>query len=79
MQEYDIEWQNIRGIEHHSVDILSRNPAGLEVNEIQNLSKASTISVNKIELQTDQAVLKNLEKLADKQRKDPRLQIIRHQ
>ena len=55
-------------------DILSRNPAGLDVNEIQDLTKANTISVNKIELKIDQAVLKNL---ADKQKNDPRLRNIR--
>jgi len=39
-------------------DIVSRKPAGLEVNEIQNLSKPNTISVNRTELKTDRAVLK---------------------
>ena len=58
-------------------DILSRNPTGLEVNEIQDLTKPSTISVNKKELKIDQAVLKNLKDLADKQKNDPRLRIIR--
>ena len=55
-------------------DILSRNPAGLEVKEIENLTKPNTITVNKIELKTDQVVLKNL---ADKQKNDPRLRIVR--
>jgi len=58
IQEYDIELQHIRGVENHLADILSRNPAGLEVDEIQDLTKPNTISVNKIELKTDQAVLK---------------------
>jgi hypothetical protein len=39
-------------------DVLSRNPAGLEVKEIQNLSKPNTVSVNKTELKTDRTVLK---------------------
>jgi len=56
------------------VKILSRNPVRLEVDEIQDLTKPNTISVNKIELKSDQAVLKNL---ADKQKNDPRLRIIR--
>jgi hypothetical protein len=60
-------------------DILNRNPAGLEINEIQNLPKSITSSVNKTELKTGQAVLKNLKNLADKQRNDPKLQITRHQ
>jgi hypothetical protein len=79
IQEYDIEVQHIRGVKNHLADILSRNPAGLEVNEIQDLIKPSTacISVNKIELKTDQAVLKNLKNMADKQKNDPRLRIIR--
>jgi hypothetical protein len=51
--------QHIRGVENHLADILSRNPARLEVNEIQDLTKPNTISVNKIELKTDQALLKN--------------------
>jgi hypothetical protein len=69
--------QHIRGVENHLADILSRNPAGLEVNEIQDLTKPTTISVNKIELKTDQAVLKNFKKLADKQKNDTKLRIIR--
>ena len=77
IQEYDIELQHIRGVENHLADILSRNPAGLEVDEIQDLTKPNTISVNKIELKTDQAVLKNLKNLADKQKNDPRLRITR--
>jgi len=60
-------------------DILSRNTTGLEVKEIQNLSKPSTISVNKTELQTEQAILKNLKIFVDKQRNYPRLQINRNQ
>ena len=58
IQEYDIELQHIRGVENHLADILSRNLTGLEINEIQDLTKPSTISVNKIELKIDQAVLK---------------------
>ena len=57
--------------------ILSRNPVGLEVNEVQDLTKPNTMSVNKTELETDQAVLKNLKNLADKQNNDPRLRMIR--
>jgi hypothetical protein len=43
-------------------DILSRNPAGLKVKEIQVLCKPNVISVKKIELKTDQTVLKKLVK-----------------
>jgi len=50
---------NIRGDENHLTNLLSRNSAGLEVKEIQNLSKHNTISDNKIKLKTDQAVQKN--------------------
>lgn len=48
----------MRGVESHLADILSRNLARLEVKEIQKLSKPNIISVNKIELKIDQAVLK---------------------
>lgn len=56
--------------------ILSRNPAGVVVNEIQNLPKPVTISVNKTELKTYRTVLKKLEKRV-RRRNFPRLQIIR--
>jgi hypothetical protein len=71
------ELQHIKGVENHLADILSRNPAGLGVDEIQDLTKPNTISVNKIDLKTDKAVLKNLKNLTDKQKNDPRLRIIR--
>jgi hypothetical protein len=58
IQEYDIELQHINGVENHLADILSRNPAGLGVDEIQDLTKPNTISVNKIHLKTDKVVLK---------------------
>jgi hypothetical protein len=77
IQEYDIELQHIRGVENHLADILSRNAAGLEVKEIQDLTKPNAISVNKIDLKIAQAVLKSLKNLADKQKNDPRLRIIR--
>jgi hypothetical protein len=47
-------------------DILSRNLKRLEVTEIENLTKPSIFSGNKILLKTVQAVLKNLKNLADK-------------
>jgi len=53
IQEYDTELQHTRGDENYLADILSRNPAGLEVNEIWDLTKPNTISVIKIELKTD--------------------------
>jgi ribonuclease HI len=76
IQEYDINLQHIKGVENHLADILSRNPAGIGSDEIQELTKPNTISVNKIDLKTDKAVLKSLKSLADKQRQDPRLRSI---
>jgi hypothetical protein len=57
-------------------DTLIRNPAGLKIEEIQELYKPNTISVNKIDLQINRSVLKDLKNLADKQRTDTRLQKI---
>ena len=68
IQEYDIELEDIREVENHLAGILSRNPAGLENNEIHYLTKPNTISVNKIDLKIDQTVLKTLKKLTDKQK-----------
>jgi len=47
---------------------LIRNPAGIEVDEIQDLTKPNTISVNKLDLKTDKAVLKILKNLEDIER-----------
>ena len=47
-------------------DILIRNLKRLEVTEIENLTKPSIFSGNKILLKTVQAVLENLKNLADK-------------
>jgi hypothetical protein len=58
--------QHVRGVENHLADILCRNTAGIEVNEIQGLTMPNTISVNKLDLKTDKATLKNLKKLEDK-------------
>ena len=77
IQEYDMEVRYIKGAENHLADVLSRNPAGLGINEIQELTKPNTISVNKIELKIDQAVIKDLRNLADQQRNDQRLRVLR--
>ena len=66
--------EHIREVENHLAGILSRNPAGLDVNEIQDLTKSNKISVYKKDLKIDKTVLKNL---ADKEKNDPRLRIIR--
>lgn len=47
------------------------------VEEINALSRPNTISVNKIDVGVDQRVLKELKKLADLQRSDPKLRIVR--
>jgi hypothetical protein len=77
IQEYDINLQHIKGVENHLADILSRNPAGVGGDEVQELTKPNTILVNKIYLKLDKALLKSLKTLADTQRQDPRLRNIR--
>jgi translation initiation factor 2 beta subunit (eIF-2beta)/eIF-5 len=75
IQEYDLEIQHIKGAENHLADVLSRNPTGLDSNEIQELSKPNTIMINRIELDIDRTILRNLKQLADAHRKDPGLRI----
>jgi hypothetical protein len=64
IQEYDIEMQHIKGVENHLADVLSRNPAGLGVDNIHALSRPNTISVNKIDVGINKRVLKDLKNLA---------------
>jgi hypothetical protein len=67
IQKYDIELQHIKGINNHLAHTISRNPAGLKSEEIRELYKPNTISVNKIDLKINRSVLKDLKNLADKE------------
>lgn len=77
LQQYDIELRHVKGTDNHLADIIIRNPAGLNVTEIRNLTKPNTIMVNKISLNTDKSVCKDLRNLAQLQKTDPRIQKIR--
>jgi transposase InsO family protein len=77
IQEYDIEIQHIKGVNNHLADVLSRNPTGLGIEEINALSRPNTITVNKIDIGVDKGVLKDLKNLAEIQKADPKLNIVR--
>jgi hypothetical protein len=77
IQEYDIVMQHIKEVENHLADVLSRNAAGLGVDEIHALSRPNNISVNKIDIGIDKRVLKDLKNLADLQKDDTKLRIVR--
>jgi hypothetical protein len=77
LQQYDIELRHVKGTQNHLADIISRNPAGLNATEIRNLTKPNTIIVNKINLNINTSVCKDLRKLAELQKTDPRIQKIR--
>jgi hypothetical protein len=77
LQQYDIELRHVTGTDNHLADIISRNPAGLNASEIRNLTKPNTIVVNKIEVNIDKSVHKDLGNLAQLQQTDPRIQTIR--
>jgi long-subunit fatty acid transport protein len=67
----------VTGTDNHLADIISRNPAGLNASEIRNFTTANTIVVNKIDLNIDKTVYKDLGNLAQLQQTDPRIQTIR--
>jgi len=77
LQQYDIELRHVKGTQNHLADVISRNPAGLSANEIQNLTKPNTIMMNKINLDIDRSVCKDLRKLIELQMTDPSIQGIR--
>jgi hypothetical protein len=59
-------------VENHLAEILSRNPAGLEVNEIQDLNKPNTILLNTINLDTDKPALRNLKNVVRQTEERPK-------
>jgi len=77
LQQYDVELRHVKGTQNHLANVISRNPAGLSANEIQNLTKPNTIMVNKINLDIDRSVCKDLRKLTELQMTDPSIQRIR--
>jgi hypothetical protein len=77
LQQYDVELRHVKGTQNHLADIISRNPAGLNMTEIGNLTKPNAIIVNKINLNIDKSVCKDLRKLAELQQTDTRIQKIR--
>jgi hypothetical protein len=76
LQQYDIELRHVRGTQNHLADVISRNPAGLNMTEIKNLTKPNVIMVNKINLNVDKSVCKDLRNLTELQRADTRIQKI---
>jgi hypothetical protein len=79
IQEYDLEIRHIKGVENHLADVLSRNPAELDYGEIQELSNPNTIRINRIELDVDRTILRDLKGLAAAQRSDSGLRTAREQ
>ena len=77
IQSYDLVINHVKGVDNYLADVLSRNPAGLTASEIRNLNKPATLMVNKIELNIDKEVCKELKNLAAFQKNDPKLLKIR--
>ena len=67
LQQYNIELRHVKGAHNYLADIISRNPAGLNVTEIRNLTKRNTIMVNAINLSIDKSVCKDLRNLGELQ------------
>jgi hypothetical protein len=72
-QSYDLVINHVKGVDNYLADVLSRNPAGLTASEIRRLNKPATVMVNKIELNIDKEVCKELKNLAALQKIDPKL------
>jgi hypothetical protein len=45
LKQYDIELRHVKGTQNHLADVISRNPARLDVTEIQNLTRPNAIMV----------------------------------
>jgi hypothetical protein len=58
-------------------DIISKNPAGLNDTEFRNLTKPNTNMVNAVNFNIDKSVCNDLRNLAELQKTDLRIQMIR--
>jgi ribonuclease HI len=68
LQQYDIELRHVKGTQNHLADVISGNPAGLDTTEIRNLTKPNVIMVNRINLNVDKTVCKDMKNLTELQK-----------
>jgi hypothetical protein len=74
IQEYDLRIKHISGARNILADTISRNPAGLDAEEIKGLSRPKDIMVAAINLGIDTSIGRNLKALAAFQARDPKIQ-----
>jgi hypothetical protein len=77
IQEYDLTVVHIAGTKNHFADILSRNPAGLTLEQVNALKRPQEIIIARIDLGLDVSIRRDIRNLASIQERDPNLQEIR--
>jgi hypothetical protein len=74
LQEYALEIVHIKGTDNHFADIMSRNPVGLNPEQLRQLKKPKDILVAKIDLNLDPQIKQELKDLATLQTQDVRIE-----
>jgi hypothetical protein len=73
LQQYDVQIRHITGTSNYLADVLSRNTAGLEENELRDLRQPDSLMVHAINLNIDPGVTHELKDLAAHQSADQSL------
>jgi hypothetical protein len=76
-QQFDLEIWQLKGVQNHLADVLSRSPRGLNDEETRNLTHPDQIMVNKIQMYEDKTLKRELQTLVILQEADKRLAAIK--
>lgn len=64
IQEYNLEIVHVKGTDTALADVLSRNPVGMTIEEVNRIGRPQEIAITKIDLNLDPQVKKDLRNLA---------------
>jgi hypothetical protein len=70
IQKYDLDIRQIKGVQNHLADILSRNPSGMTEEQIRDLTRPDQVMVHHIQVHKDKNLKKELRALAELQDTD---------
>jgi hypothetical protein len=64
IQKYNLEIVHVKGTDTALADVLSRNPVGMKIEEVNRIGRPQEIAITKIDLNLDTQVKKDLRNLA---------------
>jgi len=78
LQECGLEIRNIRAVQNHLADFLSRNPSVMTKEQTRDLTRPDQVMVHHIQVYKDKDLKKELKSLAELQDTDEKLAVIKN-